>query len=163
MGGVSLFVCFPHSKGSPISSNCSESLSCLHRGKFSANQGKKWQKLDFICSPWCFVGILGDRKGQNTNIFLKCGCRLCRSCLPFGVSTGAGLRGCRTCGVLALVFWSCVPPFCPLSRFVFGVLSLNMALFRVLRGFLEGFPCWMYVCIACVLCVACVAFVCVNS
>ena len=27
------------------------------------------------------------------------------------------------------------PAFCPLSRFVFGALSANMALFRVLRGF----------------------------
>ena len=47
--------------------------------------------------------------------------------------------------------------FCRLSRFVFGGLALNVALFRVLRGFLEGFPCWMYVCIASMLCVACVA------
>ena len=36
---------------------------------------------------------------------------------------------------LALVLWSCVPSFCPLSRFVFGALSLNMVLFRVFRGF----------------------------
>ena len=64
---------------------------------------------------------------------------------------------------LALVLWSCVPSFCPLSRFVFGALSLNMALFRILRGFLEGFPCWMWVCIASMLCVACGAFVCVSG
>ena len=29
--------------------------------------------------------------------------------------------------------------FCPLSRFVFGALSLNVALFRVFRAFLAGF------------------------
>ena len=48
---------------------------------------------------------------------------------------GAAGAGCRTCGVLALVLWSCVPSFCPLSRFVLGALLANMALFRVLRAF----------------------------
>ena len=32
---------------------------------------------------------------------------------------------------VALVLWSCVPSFCPLSRFVFGALYLNVPLFRV--------------------------------
>ena len=41
-------------------------------------------------------------------------------------------------GVLALVLWWCVPSFCPLSRFVFGALYLNVVLFRVFRGF-SGF------------------------
>lgn len=36
--------------------------------------------------------------------------------------------------------------FCPLSCFACGALHLNMALFRVLRGFLEGFAVRMYVC-----------------
>ena len=49
--------------------------------------------------------------------------------------------------------------FCPLSRFVFGVSSLNMALFRVLRGFLEGFGVVVWVCLSCMLFVACGAFV----
>ena len=49
--------------------------------------------------------------------------------------------------------------FCPLSRFVFGALSLNMALFRVFRAFLAWFVGFVWVCVACVLCVACVAFV----
>ena len=60
---------------------------------------------------------------------------------------------------LALVLWSCVPSFCPLSRLVFGALSLNMVLFRVLRAFLAGFGRFVWVYVACVLCVACVAFV----
>ena len=47
----------------------------------------------------------------------------------------------RTCGVPALVLWSCVPSFCPFYRFVFGALLANMALFRVLKGFLAGFGC----------------------
>ena len=57
----------------------------------------------------------------------------------------------------ALVLWSCVPSFCPLSRFVFGALLANMALFRVLRAFLARFGVVVWVCVACVLCVACVA------
>ena len=44
----------------------------------------------------------------------------------------------------ALVLWSCVPSFCPLCRFVLGALSLNMALFRVLRAFLARF---VWVCV----------------
>ena len=70
-GGVSLFVCSPHGKGSPISSNCSESLSCSNRARFSAKQVKTGQKLDFICLAWCFLGKIGDHKGQKPNIFLK--------------------------------------------------------------------------------------------
>ena len=58
---------------------------------------------------------------------------------------------------LALVLWSCVPSFCPLSRFVFGALLANMALFRVLGAFSAGFMGFVWVCVACVLCVACVA------
>ena len=76
------------------------------------------------------------------------------------VSTGAGFRGCRTCGVLALVLWSCVPSFCPLSRFALGALLANMALFRILMGFLARFGVFVWVCVACVLCVA---FVCVRG
>ena len=49
--------------------------------------------------------------------------------------------------------------FCPLSRFVFGALLADMALFRVLRAFLARFGVVVWVCVACVLCVACVAFV----
>ena len=67
------------------------------------------------------------------------------------------LWGFRTCRKLALVLWSCVPSFCLLSRFVFGALSLNMALFRVLRAFLARFGVVVWVCVVLVLCVACVA------
>ena len=64
---------------------------------------------------------------------------------------------------VALVLWSCVPSFCPLSRFALGALLANMALFRVLKGFLARFGVLVWVCIAWVLCAACGAFVCVNS
>ena len=81
-------------------------------------------------------------------------------CLPFGVSTGCrcvGSLGLQDLPEVALVLWSCVPSFCPLSRFVFGALLANMALFRVFRAFLARFGRFVWVCVACVLCVACVA------
>ena len=59
----------------------------------------------------------------------------------------------------ALVLWSCVPSFYSLSRFALGAFPMNMALFRVLRAFLEGFGAFVWVCVVLVLCVACVAFV----
>ena len=62
-------------------------------------------------------------------------------------------------GTLAVVLWWRVPSFCPLSRFVFGALLANMALFRVLRAFLGGFVVFVWVCVVLVLCVACGAFV----
>ena len=60
------------------------------------------------------------------------------ACLPFGVPTGgmwSGSLGVQDLPEVALVLWWRVPSFCPLSRFVFGALLANMALFRVLRGF----------------------------
>ena len=75
----------------------------------------------------------------------------------------SGSLGLQDLPEVALVLWSCVPSFCPLSRFVLGALPLKYAFIRILRAFLAGFPCWMYICIACVLCVACGAFVCVSG
>ena len=59
----------------------------------------------------------------------------------------------------ALVLVSCVPSFCPLSRFVLVGLLANMALFRILKGFLARFGVVVWVCLVLGLCVACVAFV----
>ena len=53
--------------------------------------------------------------------------------------------------------------FCPLPCFACGALHLNMALFRVLRGFLEGFMVRMYIYMGLALCVDCGAFVCVSG
>ena len=88
------------------------------------------------------------------------------ACLPFGVPTWAGGRGFRDSGPAGGWLWSTggvFPAFRPLSCFALGVLLANMALFRILRGFLAGFPCWMWVYIASMLCVACGAFVCVRG
>ena len=115
----------------------------------------------------CFLGKIGDHKGQNTNIFLKsreenglkCGRLACLLACPlvqaFEGSGPAGGWLWSSCRVFRC--------FCPLSRFALGALPLNMALFRVLRGFLEGFGVFVWVCIGSVLCVACGAFVCVRG
>ena len=88
------------------------------------------------------------------------------ACLPFGVSTGGrwsgslGVHDLPEVGSGPLVVCSA---FRPLSCFVLGALRLKHAFIRVLRAFLAGFPCWMWVCITWVLCVACGAFVCVSG
>ena len=51
---------------------------------------------------------------------------------------------CSLCAILlTLARLDKIPPdalpFSPLYRFAFGALSLNMALFRVFKGFLGGF------------------------
>ena len=49
--------------------------------------------------------------------------------------------------------------FCPLYCFVLVVSLANMALFRVLRGFLARFGVRMYVCVGLGFCVDCGVFV----
>ena len=60
-------------------------------------------------------------------------------------------------------FGGVFPSFCPLCCSSLGALSTNMALFRVLRAFLEGFVGFVWVCVVLVLCVDCGAFVCVRG
>ena len=74
----------------------------------------------------------------------------------FIVSTGC--RWCR-CAGLPVSSGRVFPPFCPLYCFMLGALPVNMALFRILRGFLEGFGAGVWVCVVLVLFVACMAFV----
>ena len=91
--------------------------------------------------------------------------------LPLWLSTcgGGGVHWwqvVRSCSLSLGVFRPFLPAFAfplSLSCFACGALHLNMALFSVLRGFLEGFMVRMYVCMGLVLCVACVAFVRVYS
>ena len=87
-------------------------------------------------------------------------------CLPFGVSTGPEVVGAfEASGPAGCWLWSSggvFPAFWSLCCFALGALLANMALFRIFRAFLGGFPCWMWVCIASMLCVACGAFVCVR-
>ena len=118
-----------------------------------SNQGKTGQKWIFL---WSFLSTprnFGDNKRQKPNIFLKVGRKTAGDVqtlrLPSSCPLGAGLQdfeGFRTWRRLALVIWSCVPAFCRLYCVSLGALLANMALFRVLRGFLEGFMCFVCVC-----------------
>ena len=115
----------------------------------------------------CFLGKIGDHKGQNTNIFLKsreenglkCGRLACLLACPLVQAfEGSGPTECRlrsSCRVFRC--------FCPLSRFALVGLLANMALFRVLRAFLARFGAFVWVCVVLVVCVACGAFVCVRG
>lgn len=83
-------------------------------------------------------------------------------------SFGGGVSSCPL-GVGGRLLWlvlsSCgvFHAFCPLVCFACGALHLNMALFRVLRGFLEGFGVRMYIYMGLGFCVDCGAFVCVSG
>ena len=89
------------------------------------------------------LGIFGDNKRRNLNIFLKCGSGVSWSCAPLVVvSTGgicAGFRTCRTCHRLALVLWWCAP--CLLSALLHCACRVackygSISRFKgVLRGF----------------------------
>lgn len=62
------------------------------------------------------LGIFGDKKGRNLNIFLKSGVSVCGRVLLWWwlsscplVQRCAGVRGFRTCRRSALVLWWCAP------------------------------------------------------
>ena len=64
-GGVSLFYALSaYSKGASVlpAFILSGRQFSVHRGKFSAKQGKS---EFFFGVLWCFLGIFGDQKGQN--------------------------------------------------------------------------------------------------
>ena len=84
------------------------------------------------------------------------------ACLPYSSLLLCPLvAGVRAFG-LVLSSGGVFSTFCPLSCFMLVVLLANMALFAILRGFLEGFWGFVWVCSFWVLCVACGAFVCVR-
>ena len=66
--------------------------------------------------------------------------------------TSAGAGPLVVCSLLLSSFSLCL--WC---------VGFEICLYSHFEGVLEGFPCWMYACIARVLCVACGAFVCVRG
>lgn len=129
-------------------------LPSSHRGKFSVIRGETWQKLDFICSLWCFLGKLGDQKGQNLRYILILRVAgafvvLLSSSFVVAVVVSTGCRWCRLSGLQDLpdvgsgpfvpcslhfgrfvaLLLSCCLQICPYSRFK-GVLT-GFLLFRV--------------------------------
>ena len=103
---------------------------------------------------------------QNLNIFLKCRKENKQRCGRLSafhrVHWSRDWQAFDASGPAGGWLWSysgVFHAFCPLSCFACGALHLNMALFRVLRGFLEGFGVLVWVCVGLVLCLDCVAFV----
>lgn len=132
--------------------------------------GKKGQKLDFICSLWCFLGKIGDRKRQKQRYILLSGLSWC--CFypllwwRWWCPLVAGGQGFEASGPAIGWLWSSgrvFPAFCPLCCFCLWWVAFKYALFRVLKGFLARFGVFVWVCLAWVLCVACGAFVCVSG
>ena len=116
----------------------------LHRGGFSAGLGAQRGKNEFLFGVlWCFLGIFGDNIGQNANIFLKS--RKETRCGGGRLPAFHRAHWSRVAG-LAVALFRCVPSFYPLFCLAPGALLANVALFRVLRGFLAGFMVRMYIC-----------------
>ena len=137
-GGVSLFAYSPYIKPAFIRP-CFRSPPSLHQVKRASNQVKIGQKQTFICLILSNLGIFGDRKGRNTNIFLKYGAGVgCRVLLWWWCPLVAYVPDSGPAGPAIGWLWSsggALPAFCPLVCFVLVVSLANMALFRVLRGF----------------------------
>ena len=86
----------------------------------------------------------------------------CLSSCPL-VAGGAG-NSCYFAGVSKIAQYTArCSVFYLLYCFALGALIANVALFRALRAFLEGFMGFVWVCVVLALCVDCGAFVCVNS
>ena len=118
-GGALFYALSAYSKGASVlpAFILSDRQFSVHRGKFSAKSGKS---EFFFGVLWCFLGIFGDKKCQNLNIFLKYGSGVsCRVLLWWWllscplVQGSAGFRGFRTCHRLALVLLWCVPRLLP--------------------------------------------------
>ena len=78
------------------------------------------------------------------------------------VSTSVGVPAFEDSGPAGGWLWSsggALPAFCPLYCIVLVVSLANMALFRVLRGFLAGFGVLVWVCVGLVFCLDCGVFV----
>ena len=127
-----------------------------YRGKFSA----KVAKVNFSLVRFGVLSGFSETKKGKSEIYF--GFEDCRASVValhlwrWWCLLGAG-------GALLLLLFGCVPSlrpaFCPLVCFALLLCLSNMPLFRVLRGFLEGFGVRMYICIGSGFCVACGVFV----
>ena len=93
--------------------------SCLSSGKKHLKQGKTGQKLSYICSLLCFLGVLRDRKGRNAKIYLE------------GGANGAGCAGSAACLLacpLVQVVQGCSCYFADVSKIVLTLSILACSL-----------------------------------
>ena len=145
-GGVSLVLCSLYSKQSSFA-------SCLHPAapspfpssivaNFQSNRAKQGKNEFLFGGRWCFLGVLGDNKVQNTNIFLKvrkenrCGGGRLPAFWRAHWSRGCRLQDLPDAGSGPLVVRSL-----PFVRFpaLLAVHLLEIWLYLAFNGFLTGF------------------------
>ena len=120
---MSLFVGgSPYSTGLSLLPSCSLLLLRVRQppivANFQTNRAKQGKNEFLFGGRWCFLGILGDKKVQNLNIFLKCGKKNGWRCgrLPafwraHWVQRLAGLRGFGAAGCWRLSSGGAFRPF----------------------------------------------------
>lgn len=110
-------------------------LSCflLHRGRFSANQGKTGQKLDFLWCAFVFSRYFRRPKTAKFKIYLSFEC-----CRGFCVALSLGRWSCPLVQAFGASgpaeswpwsFCGAFPAFCPLPAFALLQYLLNMPYF----------------------------------
>ena len=133
------------------------SLSCLHRGKFSAYRGKfsaKRGKSEFFLARFCVFSVKSEtEKGKNEILFYFWGFRgaafilFCgggggvhwvQVCRLFGVPTGAGGRGFEASGPAGGWLWSSGRVFPYFVRFT-ALLSVHCLQIWLYFAFLGRF------------------------
>ena len=126
--------------------------SSTPQGQKGIKSGQNRAKVRFYLLALVFSRENRRPKGAKFKIYFSFG-----SCWAASVALSLGrwwcplVHGAGPFGdsgptrVPALVLWSCVPSLCPcllsLCCFMLVVSLANMALFRILRGFSEGFSC----------------------
>ena len=147
-GGVSLFVCSLYGKRGSISSGFLSPFPALIVANFQtigANFQQNRAKVIFYLLALVFSRDFRRQETAKVKYILV----LRIAGLPLWLSLwgGGGVHwvqvgrasGLQDLPALALVLWSCVPCLLPAFPPCFGALLANMALFRILRGFLESF------------------------
>ena len=113
------------------------------RSKGHRIRAKRGKSEFFFGMLWCFLGIFGDRKGRNTNIFLKYGVSVCGRVLLWWwcplVQRCAGVRCFRTCRRLALVLWWCAPRLLSAFLLCLWCIALEYGSISRFKGVLRGF------------------------
>ena len=120
----------------------SSSLSSSIDANFQTIRAKTGKNEFLFGAVWCFLGILGDKKVQNLNIFLKCGEgerleRWSAACL-LACPLGAGGAGCSC--YFADVSKNGQNPLLPsLCCFCLWCITLEYGSIWLLKGVFSGF------------------------
>ena len=124
-GGVSFIAYSLYSNRHILTQGTLQTPPSLHKVKRALNQVGIGQKLIFICSVLSYPRNFGDRKGQKAKNIFKSGegerLKICPDCLPFIVSTCAGVPASGPAGVGSGPLVVCPMPFVRFS----ALLSLR--------------------------------------